>query len=119
MPKIKRQLQKLVGILNWFRPFIINLSYKILFLTGKLKDFSNKNVNWSADDFEKLRLVWNEIAEAPKLSYPDFYKTFYIETDACDRGIGGIIYQDHGVLGFYSYKLNDTELNYSIVEKEF
>ncbi|KAG0434987.1 Retrovirus-related Pol polyprotein from transposon 17.6 [Dictyocoela muelleri] len=31
---------------------------------------------------------------------------------------GGVIYQKHGVLEYYSHKFNDTEINYSIVEKE-
>lgn len=34
------------------------------------------------------------------------------------EGIGATLYQKEGTLGFYSRKLNKTELNYSIVEKE-
>ncbi|KAG0437535.1 Retrovirus-related Pol polyprotein from transposon 17.6 [Dictyocoela muelleri] len=117
IPKTKRQLQKLLGILNWFRPFIVNLSLKILFLTDKLKGNSTKIV-WINDDSEKLNSIWKEIANAPKLSYPDFGKIFYVESDASERGIGSVVYQDHGILGLFSYKFNSTELNYSIVEKE-
>ncbi|KAG0430819.1 Retrovirus-related Pol polyprotein from transposon 17.6, partial [Dictyocoela muelleri] len=66
----------------------------------------------------KLRAVWNEIEKAPSLNYPDFLKRFFIRVDASEIGIGGVIYQDHGILGFYSYKLCESELNYSVVEKE-
>ncbi|KAG0435159.1 Retrovirus-related Pol polyprotein from transposon 17.6, partial [Dictyocoela muelleri] len=117
LPRTRKQLQRLIGIINWFRPLLSNISIKILFLTDKLKN-KQTHFKWNNNDLVKLRAVWNEIEKAPFLNYPDFSKKFFIEVDASERGIGGVIYQDHGILGFYSYKLSESELNYSVVEKE-
>jgi len=38
--------------------------------------------------------------------------------DASDIGIGGVLLQNGKIVGLYSKKLNDTECNYTTVEKE-
>ncbi|KAG0435459.1 Retrovirus-related Pol polyprotein from transposon 17.6 [Dictyocoela muelleri] len=58
------------------------------------------------------------IQNAPRLSYPKYNETFYIEVDASEKGIGGVLYQKQGILGFFSYEFTPTEENYSVVEKE-
>ncbi|KAG0440307.1 Retrovirus-related Pol polyprotein from transposon 17.6 [Dictyocoela muelleri] len=117
LPKTLKQLQKLIGIINWFRPFLSQISNKIIFLTDKLR-IIDKNIKWEPDEIKKMQNIWEEIKNSPWLSYPNFSEKFFIEVDASERGIGGVLYQNHGILGFYSYKLNDTEIRYSIVEKE-
>ncbi|ORD98356.1 hypothetical protein A0H76_2652 [Hepatospora eriocheir] len=44
-PKTKKQLQRLLGVINWFRPFIMHFSDKISTITDKLK--GNKKFVWN------------------------------------------------------------------------
>jgi len=93
-------------------------------LTDKLKENDQhinkrKIFNWTQKDNEILNSLINEIKKADALKFPDFNKPFYLNTDACDFGLGSVLYQDHGVISYYSKKLNGAELNYSIIEKEF
>eukprot|EP00477_Mikrocytos_mackini_P000223 GAHX01000236.1.p1 GENE.GAHX01000236.1~~GAHX01000236.1.p1 ORF type:complete len:505 (+),score=69.11 GAHX01000236.1:395-1909(+) len=41
-----------------------------------------------------------------------------MECDACDTGLGSVLYQENKLIGFYSYKFTPTESSYTIVEKE-
>ena len=48
---------------------------------------------------------------------------FYVQTDACDRGIGGILYQydelkDQRLIAVVSRCLTGAEVNYTTCEKE-
>ena len=59
---------------------------------------------------------------APILIYPDFDKTFNVQTDASDILIAGVLTQrldnlDHHV-SYFSRKLSGPELNYTTSEKE-
>ncbi|KAG0432947.1 Retrovirus-related Pol polyprotein from transposon 17.6 [Dictyocoela muelleri] len=89
----------------------------MIFLTSRLK--MPQPYKWNEREYSYLRNIWEEIKKSPTLSYPNFSKDFYIDTDASFRAIGSIIYQERGIIALYSHKLNDTEMNYSIVEKEF
>jgi len=56
----------------------------------------------------------------PGLACPGFSKTFILQTDASDYGIGAILTQDteKGVISYSSRTLNGAEKNYSTTEKE-
>jgi hypothetical protein len=116
-PDSKKKLQRILGLINWFRPFIKNLSTRISCLYDKLKT-NNHQFTWTNHDQSKLDLILNEIKEKTLLNFPDFTKTFYIETDASNVGLGGVLYQEEKLIGYYSYKFTRSEMNYSVVEKE-
>ena len=56
------------------------------------------------------------------LHLPDFSKTFFVRTDASNKGIGAVLLQDHdGIMfpvAFASRKLLLREQNYSTIERE-
>ena len=58
------------------------------------------------------------VAEEALLSYPNFSKPFDLYTDASDKQLGATLVQGGKPLGFYTQKLNDTQLNYTVGEKE-
>ena len=68
---------------------------------------------WSFDKIkEKLSL-------APILALPDFSKTFEVECDALEVGIGDIFKQDGHPIAYFNKKLISSRLNYSTYDKEF
>ena len=62
--------------------------------------------------------IKNELSLAKSLVFPNFYQEFIIKCDSSSYGIGSLAKQDLGVIYYYSYKLNNNEISYSINEKE-
>ena len=59
------------------------------------------------------------MATTPILALPDFHKTFTVETDACNTGIGSVLTQAGHPIAYYSKALGVNSQKVSIYEKEF
>ncbi|KAG0436051.1 Retrovirus-related Pol polyprotein from transposon opus, partial [Dictyocoela muelleri] len=116
-PKNKRELQRMLGLINWFRPYIPNLSLNLGEFYKKLVK-SNAKFIWTEDDEKRLQEIFKHIKENSTLFHPNFNEPFIINTDASEEGIGGVVTQDDKIIGYYSYLFNKSERNYTIVEKE-
>ncbi|KAG0439695.1 Retrovirus-related Pol polyprotein from transposon [Dictyocoela muelleri] len=53
------------------------------------------------------------------LSHVDLNKSFILEVDASESGMGATLFQDKNINGFYSTSFKKHERNYTISEKEF
>ena len=53
-----------------------------------------------------------------KLAFPDFTKPFHLYTDASNIQLEATLVQNGKPLGFYTRKLSDTQVNYTVGEKE-
>jgi hypothetical protein len=53
------------------------------------------------------------------LVLPDFQKTFQVKCDASGYAVGGILSQDDKPVAYFSKKLDDAKLKYSMYDKEF
>ncbi|KAG0420322.1 Transposon Tf2-9 polyprotein, partial [Dictyocoela roeselum] len=116
-PKSKKQLQRLLGFINWFRAFVPNLSILTAEMYEKLKIKGN-NVRWTENDEIRLSKIMNLIKEKNILHHPDINREFLLRCDASDLGIGSMLFQDNKILGYYSKKFNIQEANYTVLEKE-
>ncbi|KAG0440563.1 Transposon Tf2-9 polyprotein [Dictyocoela muelleri] len=116
-PKTKKQLQKLLGFINWFRPFVKELSILTANLYEKLKSRGNKVIWTQADELE-VRRIFEKIRNCSTLHHPNLNKEFQLKCDASDQGIGSILLQEGKIIGYYSKKYNIQERNYTTVEKE-
>ena len=58
------------------------------------------------------------LAKEALLSYPDFSKPFNLYTDASDKQLGATLVHRGKPLGFYTQKLNDAQLNYTVAVGE-
>ena len=93
-------------------------------ISGENADKKKTLVEWTPkcqEAFEKLKEL---CTEAPVLAYPDFTKPFKLHIDACDRGLGAILYQDQSSgqekpIGFASRSLSKAESNYPAHKLEF
>lgn len=71
-PKTIRQLQQLVGYLNWHRPFIPKICYKLKSFTDKLK--GNIKFKFHDQDMQVLKDIHKDIVKET-LSYHPIYSS--------------------------------------------
>ncbi|KAF9761644.1 Transposon Tf2-9 polyprotein [Nosema granulosis] len=116
VPKNRKQLMKILGVLNWFRDHIPALSTRIATLTSKLN--ADSPFTWSHCDTDIVKDVINTIKEQITLHHPDINEEFILSTDASDVGAGGVITQKGKIVEIYSYKFHKSEINYTVTEKE-
>lgn len=121
-PQTKKQVRSFLGLIGYYRSFIPNFSMIASPISDLTKKFLPTIVKWTdvhQEAFERLKEL---ITQEPILKIPDFNKTFYLQTDASDRGIGAVLLQQHGnikcPIAFYSRKFLPQHKKYSIVEKE-
>ncbi|KAF9761956.1 Retrovirus-related Pol polyprotein from transposon opus [Nosema granulosis] len=116
IPKTKKELQRFLGMINYDRLFIKDLSsmLKPLYaLTGKEAKFTMGKIE--KDIFFKIKDQWSKNLS---LIIPDPKKPFTLETDASNVGIGGVLRQEGKPVAYVSRILNKAEQNYGITEKE-
>lgn len=120
IPKTTKQIKGFLGLLGYYRRFINNFAKLTKPLTKCLKKGAKIEHNHEfIECFEKCKkLLLNE----PILQYPDFSKTFNLTCDASNIALGAVLSQ--GPIGqdlpiaYASRTLNDSEQNYSTIEKE-
>jgi len=116
-----KQMQSFLGFCNYYRYFIKNFSEiaKPLFkMTSKKKKFK-----WNEEGLAAFHKLKEMLTSPSVLEYPDHKKQFFVECDASNYSIGGMLSQkgDDGTLHpiyYYSKTLSKAEVNYSIKEKE-
>ncbi|KAG0435873.1 Transposon Tf2-6 polyprotein, partial [Dictyocoela muelleri] len=111
-----KKIKSIIGSLEWFRPFISNLSSKINKLHNKTK--KNGNLIWKEEDNIILENIISNIKENTLLVHPNLNEEFILECDASNETIGAALKQNNKPIGFFSKSLNKSERNYSITEKE-
>ena len=120
-PTCVKDVQRFVGLCNYYRRFVENFAQ----IARPLHNLTKKNNKFIWDNkcenaFQELK---NRLTTAPVLIHPDPSKPFIVECDASNYAIGGILSQkdDEGKLhpvAYYSRSLSNVEVNYSITEKE-
>ena len=112
-----------LGLSGYYRKMIPNYSTIAAPLTDLTTKSAPNKVIWSTKCRTAFQTLKKLLCSPPVLKSPDFSKTFYLQTDASDRGIGAVFSQknddreDHPV-AFYSRKLTPREQKFSTVEKE-
>jgi hypothetical protein len=119
-PKTIVQLQKMLGKINWYRFFLKDISTLLVPLYSHLKKRGNNTtrINVTDREMEIVHNIYHKLKDNARLYFPDLNKPFYLQTDACDIGIGGVLYQSNSIIGYYSKKLSGATPNYCTTEKE-
>lgn len=115
-PKKKNDLQTFLGVVNFMRPFISNLSE----LTAPLRELLKKNVifQWTALHDRVFNDIIQQILKSNILVPFDVNKELVVQCDASQSGLGCCLLQDNKPISFASRSLTDAECNYSQIEKE-
>ena len=120
-PKCVKDVRRLLGMAGWYRRFIPDFATIVAPLTDLLKKSRNR-FEWTADAEEAFKKIKALLTSEPILSCPDYSKPFYIQCDAFDSGIGGILVQGDGeeekIIAYMSQKLNSAQRKYQTTERE-
>ena len=120
VPTSGRDVQQFLGLVGYYRNYIQNfatIAKPLYQLTERGREF-----DWSKEcsiSFQELR---SRLVAAPILAFPDFSKTFLLDTDACETGIGAVLSQEHDglerVVAYASRTLSKAERKYCVTRKE-
>lgn len=115
-PKNKKDVQKLLGMVNYLQKTIPNLAD----ISTPLRELLKKDVvfNWYPNHDSCLKEIKNLIVQAPKLKPFDPSLDIVIQTDASKSGVGCCLLQGGSPISFASKSLTETEIRYSQIEKE-
>lgn len=116
-PKNKRDLQRFLGMLNYVRNFVPNMSEK----TAKLRELRKNNVDWIwlRDHENAMNELRTTLTSAPVLKIFDNTSECTIQCDASKDGLGYCLLQNGKPVAYGSKSLTDAQKNYGQIEKEF
>ena len=115
-PSIK-ELRSFLGLAGYYRKFVKHFAVIAKPLTSLLK----KQVLfvWTQEHDAAFQQLKQALVSAPVLAMPDFSKTFCIETDASNSGVGAVLMQQGHPLAFISKALGPKIRGLSTYEKEY
>ena len=125
-PTNVQQLQRIFGMINYYRRFVPKLAQLAAplhrHLKGTRKGNNKKQILWTTEDERLLRNIINNLAEATQLTIPDTTQPFILTTDASDKAIGAVLEQEfNGVrkpIAFFSRVLQEAERRYDTFGRE-
>ena len=88
-----------------------------------LKIKTDPRWRWDEEQQTAFDVLKNRLTTSPILAYPDFNLPFKLHTDASQKGIGAVLYQEQSgiehVIAYASRGLSDSEKNYPTHKLEF
>ena len=132
-PTNSEQLRQFLGFAGYYRKFIHNFAKIARPLTdimavGKkprsnCKPKLDPKWHWNTEQQQAFEILKEKLTSPPVLAYPDFSKPFKLHTDACQTGLGAVLYQEQDgldrVIAYASKGLSKSEKNYPTHKLEF
>ena len=122
VPKTKKQVRGLIGLVNFYSKFISNLADLLCPIYALTKKGQPERVTWSNECQYSLEKIQFLISAQPCLIIPNINSLFYVQTDASCTGLGCVLLQSKdGCLRpcrFVSRKLLPRETRYAVIERE-
>ena len=121
-PLTKKDVRSFLGLAGYYRHFIPSFSEVSAVLSDLTKKGSPEKIKWEGSHQQAFLRLKERLLQGPTLTCPDYNKTFILQTDASDRGVGAVLSQQEGSddrpIAFYSRKLMPRETKYTTTEKE-
>ena len=90
------------GLASFYRRFVKDFST----IASPLNDIVGKNVEfkWESEQEKAFNTLKEKLTNAPILALPKFSKSFELEYDASNVGIGGVLLQEGHPIAYFSEK---------------
>ena len=127
-PDMYTKVKSFVGLVGHYRCFIkgfAKIAAPLYDLTsGDNKDKKSEHVDLSPEAHEAFNCLKAACLQAPILAFPNFNKSFLLETDASGRGLGAVLSQkqadgQYHPIAYASHVMNETEQRYHSNKQEF
>ena len=120
-PKCVKEVQKFLGLVNYYRRFIERFASVARLLHDMVK--KDKKWEWMEKQDKAFEELKRRFTEEPVLAAPDLDKKIRIEVDASDYTTGRVLSMEcedglWRLVAFLSKSLNKIERNYEIHDKE-
>ena len=96
VPKAKKEVRSFLGLTGYYRCFIKEYTSMEVPLTNLTRKKYPEIVAWTAECDKAFNALNNMLRFTPVFSSPDFEKTFILETEASNYGVGAILSQTDG-----------------------
>jgi hypothetical protein len=120
-PTTKKDLQQLIGKINFVRRFISNLSGRIEPFMDLVKIKADEEFRWGAEQQRAFEEIKEYLARPPMLVPPQQDMSFYIYLSVGDTSIASVVVQVYdgkeNVVFYLSKRMLDTETKYHKIEK--
>ena len=115
-PKNSKELQRFLGLANYFRSFCPNLSR----VAAPLYRLTKKGVPWSdaPECTTAFELIKAMLTSPPVLAFPNPELPYTVISDASISGCGAVLVQEGRPVAFFSSKFSPAERNYTTTEQE-
>lgn len=121
IPKNPKEIKSFLGLIGYYRKFILNFAKITKPLTNCLKKDSHIDIN-NTEYKNCFHTCQQLLTNNPILQYPDFEQPFTLTTDASNFAIGAVLSQGPDgsdlPIAYASRTLNQHEINYSTTNKE-
>lgn len=115
-PVDKKSLQSILGMVNYLRVYLPNLSENCKHMYSLLKN--DAQFQWMPCHDQEFIEVKKLIANSTKLEHFDKDLDCVIQCDASQYGIGACLLQNNKPIAFASRSLTDSEKRFAQIEKE-
>ena len=116
VPKNVSEVRAFVGIVQYCRRFIPNLSRTLVPLTALT--LKNAPFCWTPECTQAFDTLKQLVVRAPTLAMPDPNKPFQLYSDASLLGTGGILMQDGRVVAYGGRKFSAVQQRWTTTEQE-
>nr|CAD7567792.1 unnamed protein product [Timema californicum] len=117
LPASRKDLQRILGTVNYLRPFVTHLSDICTPFRELLK--KDSEWSWNSSHSKQLELLKKYIAQHALFTPFDPFKPINIHADSSQYALGATLMQDGKPILYASRSLTTTEQNYAQVKKEF
>lgn len=114
-PTTVRALRGFLGLTGYYRKFVQNYGIIVAPLTNMLK---KQNFQWTEDSLQAFNTLKKVMTSTPVLALPDFSKSFIIECDASESGLGAVLQQQGCPIAFFSSTFAQRHRKLPAYEKE-
>ena len=119
-PKTKKDIRTFLGMTGYYRCFIQEYATIAEPLTNLTRKREPDTVNWTVSTEQAFQTLKNKLTTATVMKSPHYSKTFVLQTNVSQVGVGAVLSQgdDDYPIAYYSQKLLDREKRYSTIEQE-